>query len=152
MSNWHQVNGFVRLGKDPEVRSFANGGKKTELWCAISNRVKNDKGEWVDDAIWISIEFWNSKNGGTLADRAAGLVKGQEIFVEAKLKMEKWTDKVTNAPRQVMKLTAHGFQYVGKKGDQPSGGGNQSGGSGHSEHEDKNSGGGGDNSGDDVPF
>lgn len=69
-----------RLGKDPEIKTFANS-KKATFSIATTDSYKNQKGEKVEDTQWHNIVVWGKLAG--VAEKY--LKKGQEIAIEGKL-------------------------------------------------------------------
>ena len=77
------------LGKDPEIRYLPSGEAVAGVTLATSNKYKNRNGEMVDETEWHNITFF-----GRLAEIAGQyLKKGSSIYVEGRLKTEKYTDK-----------------------------------------------------------
>lgn len=79
------------LGREPEVRSFQNGGKVCNLRVA-TNESWRDKatGEMRDRTEWHTVTVFN-ENLVRLCEQY--LHKGSKIFVEGKLETRKWTDQ-----------------------------------------------------------
>src|ERR1700745_3852734 len=92
MANLNKVMLIGRLTRDPEVRTFSNGGKVAKVGFAVNNRKKNNQtGQWEDDPVFIEVEVFNRGENGTLADRVEQtLRKGQQIFIEGHLKLDQW--------------------------------------------------------------
>ncbi len=84
------------LGKDPEVRTFPNGGKVCNFPVATSEtwRDKNS-GEKQERTQWHNIAIF-SEPLVNIAERF--LKKGSKIFVEGQLETRKWQDN-TGADR-----------------------------------------------------
>jgi len=77
------------LGRDPEVRGLPNGESVANIAIATSNKYKNRAGEMVDETEWHNAVLF-----GRLAEIAGKyLKKGSSIYVEGRLKTEKYTDK-----------------------------------------------------------
>lgn len=111
-----------RLGADPTVRQFQNGGQVAEISLATSE-VWNDKntGERRENTEWHRVTFF-----GKLADIASQyLKKGSVIYVEGKLKTEKYTDN-NNIERYATKIIADNLQMLGGNQTQEQGGYQQS--------------------------
>src|SRR5438094_4428868 len=89
MANLNKVMLIGRLTRDPEVRSFANGGKVAAFGFAVNNRKKNSQtGDWEDDPVFLDCEAFNRSETFKLADRIEQtLHKGQQIFIEGHLKL-----------------------------------------------------------------
>lgn len=91
MLNKAQIIGH--LGKDPEIRSFANGGRVASFSIATTQKWKNAAGEKVEKTEWHRISV--------LSDALVGIVekyvhKGDKIYIEGQLETRKWTTKDGN--------------------------------------------------------
>ena len=82
-----------RLGKDPEVRSFQNGGKVVNFTLATSE-TWNDRasGERKEKTDWHNIVIKNEKIG-EIAEKY--LKKGSSVYIEGKIETRKWTDQAS---------------------------------------------------------
>lgn len=77
------------LGKDPEIRNLQSGESVANIAIATSNKYKNRAGEMVDETEWHNAVLF-----GRLAEIAGQyLKKGSTVYVEGRLKTEKYTDK-----------------------------------------------------------
>jgi len=79
------------LGRDPEVRSFQNGGKVCNLRIATSETWKDrNTGERKERTEWHSVAIFN-ENLARLAEQY--LRKGSKVYIEGKLETRKWQDQ-----------------------------------------------------------
>jgi single-strand DNA-binding protein len=78
------------LGRDPEVRTFQNGGKVCNLSIATSETWKDKAtGERKEKTEWHRVAIFNER----LADVAEKyLKKGAKVYIEGQLETRKWTD------------------------------------------------------------
>ena len=78
------------LGRDPETKSFPNGGSLTQFSIATSESW-NDKttGERVEVTEWHRIVLNNRL--GEVAQQY--LRKGSKVYIEGSIRTRKWTDK-----------------------------------------------------------
>lgn len=115
MANLNRVMLIGRLSREPEKRTFSNGGAVTRFGFAVNNRKKNQQtGEWEDEPVFLECEAFNRGQGGTLADRMADtLRKGQQIFIEGHLKLDQW--EKDGVKRQQLKIVVDNFQYLEAK-------------------------------------
>ena len=92
MGNLNKVMLIGRLTRDPEERTFANGGKVANFGFAVNNRKKNPQsGEWEDVPVWLDCKAFNREQGRKLADLVMGsLRKGHQVYVEGHLVLEEW--------------------------------------------------------------
>ena len=79
------------LGRDPEVRSFPNGGKVVNLRIATSERWRDKQtGENKERTEWHSVAIFN-ENLGRIAEQY--LRKGSKVYLEGQLETRKWQDQ-----------------------------------------------------------
>jgi single-strand DNA-binding protein len=80
-----------KLGQDPEVRSFANGGKVVNLSVATSDSWKDKStGERKERTEWHRVAIFNEALG-KIAE--IYLKKGSTIFIEGQIETRKWQDQ-----------------------------------------------------------
>ena len=115
------------LGRDPESRSFANGGKVVNLRVATSEQWKDrNSGERRDKTEWHSVAIFN-ENLANVAERY--LRKGSKVYLEGQLQTRKWTDQ-QGQERYSTEVVLQGFNAVMVLLDRPEGGGGAGGGYG----------------------
>ncbi len=108
------------LGRDPESRSFANGGKVVNLRVATSEQWKDrNSGERRDKTEWHSVAIFNEALAG-VAERF--LRKGSKVYLEGQLQTRKWTDQ-QGQERYSTEVVLQGFNAVMVLLDRPDGGG-----------------------------
>jgi single-strand DNA-binding protein len=90
MAGVNKVILLGRLGKDPEVRNFQNGGRVVNLRLATSERYKDRDGNQQEKTEWHSVAIFNEKLG-EIAERY--LKKGSEVYIEGQLETRKWQDQ-----------------------------------------------------------
>lgn len=100
-------------GNDPEVSQFQNGGGVATIAVATSEKYQNKQtGEWVENTEWHRVKAF-----GKLAEIIAQYVrKGTPIYIEGKLKTDKYTDK-NGIERYATNIIADQMQMLGGKGD-----------------------------------
>ena len=87
MASVNKVILVGNLGKDPEVRSLQSGGSMANIAIATSNKYKNRAGETAEETEWHNAVLF-----GRLAEIAVQyLKKGSTVYVEGRLKTEKYT-------------------------------------------------------------
>jgi single-strand DNA-binding protein len=123
MANLNKVMLIGRLTRDPEVRTFANGGKVANFGFAVNNKKKNTQtGQWEDEPVWLDVEAFNRTNGQQQADLIEqSLRKGSQVFIEGHLKLDQWTDK-ENQKRQKLKIVVDNFQFLDSRAASEAGG------------------------------
>jgi len=79
------------LGRDPESRSFQNGGKVVNLRIATSESWKDkNSGEKKEKTEWHSVAIFN-EGLANVAERF--LRKGSKVYLEGSLVTRKWQDQ-----------------------------------------------------------
>jgi single-strand DNA-binding protein len=79
------------LGRDPEVRSFPNGGKVVNLRIATSESWRDKaSGERKERTEWHSVAIFNEALG-KIAEQY--LRKGSTVYIEGQLETRKWQDQ-----------------------------------------------------------
>lgn len=128
------------LGKDPEVR-YTQGGQAVATLSVATSRKWTDKnsGERKEETEWHSVEVW----GKTAEMCGEHLAKGRTVYVEGRIKTEKWQDKQSGQDKYRTKIVADAVQFLGGKGK------GERTADDHADDEQRNSRGGGP---DDIPF
>lgn len=130
MAGFNKVIICGRLGQDPEVRQFPNGGKVVNLRIATSETWKDkNTGERKERTEWHSVAIFNEPVA-KIAEQY--LRKGSEVLVEGQLETRKWQDQSGNdrySTEVVIRPFGGGINLIGGRsggGDQGGGGGGQS--------------------------
>ena len=116
------------LGRDPEVRSFQNGGKVVNLNIATSETWKDrTSGERKERTEWHSVAIF-SEPLGRIAEQY--LKKGSTVYIEGQLETRKWQDQ-SGADRYTTEVVLRPYSgnltLLGGRGD----GGGSGGGGGY---------------------
>lgn len=96
------------LGKDPEVRYAQSGIAVCKLRLAVTERVKDGTDGWKDATEWFTITTF----GKTAESAALYLHKGRQVYVEGRLKSDKYKDK-EGIERTSIEVIANNLQYLG---------------------------------------
>ena len=95
------------LGRDPEVRSFPNGGKVVNLRIATSETWRDKQsGERKERTEWHSVAIFNEALG-KIAEQY--LRKGSTVYVEGQLETRKWQDQ-SGADRYTTEVVLRQFR------------------------------------------
>jgi single-strand DNA-binding protein len=79
------------LGKDPEIRSFQNGGRAASFSIATTESWKDkESGDRKERTEWHRVSILSD---GLVTVAKKYLKKGAKVYVEGKLETRKWTDK-----------------------------------------------------------
>ncbi len=124
MANLNKVMLIGRLTRDPEVRTFSNGGKVAKFGFAVNNRRKNQQtGDWEDEPVFVDVEAFNRGEFGKKADLVEQyLRKGQQVFLEGHLKLDSWTSQ-DGQKRNRLLVVVDNLQFLDSRQDGEGGGG-----------------------------
>ncbi|MBY6138149.1 single-stranded DNA-binding protein [Leisingera daeponensis] len=134
------------LGRDPEVRSFQNGGKVCNLRIATSETWKDrNTGERREKTEWHSVAVFSE---GLVRVCEQYLRKGSKVYIEGQLQTRKWQDQ-SGQDRYSTEIVLQGFGSTltmldgrGEGGGGGGGGGGYGGGQGGGSYGGGNQGGG----------
>jgi single-strand DNA-binding protein len=105
----NRVQLIGRLGKDPESKYTPSGKKVAHFSLAVSQRWKTG-GETKEYTEWVNIEAW-----GRLGEVCQEyLKKGSLVYLEGRLKTEKYEDK-EGSTKYFTKVVALTMQMLDKK-------------------------------------
>jgi len=115
------------LGRDPEVRSFQNGGKVCNLRIATSENWRDKQsGERKERTEWHSVAIFD-ENLVRVAEQY--LRKGSTVYIEGQLETRKWQDQ-SGADKYTTEVVLRPFRstmtMLGGRGDASGGGGGSS--------------------------
>lgn len=118
MAYLNEVTIIGNLGRDPEIRSFPDGGTVCNLTVATTRRWKVcDSQEVQEETEWHRIVFRNQ-----LADIVAEhFRKGYPIYVRGRLKTRKWQDK-EGRDNYTTEIIGEQFQFLQPRQQQDEGG------------------------------
>lgn len=98
------------VGRDPEVRQTGSGGTVANISVACTEKYKDKQGESKEVTEWVNVVFF-----GKLAEIAEKYIKkGGTVFVEGKLKTEKYAD-ANGVEKYSTKVIASSMQLLGGK-------------------------------------
>lgn len=119
MANFNRVILIGNLTRDPECRTFSNGGKVAKFGFAVNNRKKNSQtGQWEEEPMFIDCEGFNRGEFGKLADTIETYCrKGSQICIEGRLHLDQWDDKTTGQKRSKHKVVVESMQLLGARQD-----------------------------------
>jgi single-strand DNA-binding protein len=105
------VNKIIITGNltaDPELRYTPSGKAVLSASIANNEHFTDAQGQEQKVTTFVNLEVW-----GRPAENFGKLVrKGQELFVDGKLRMDEWTDKQTNARRTRLYLLVENWQFT----------------------------------------
>ena len=102
------------LGKDPEVRHLEGGVSVAHFTLATNDYYKDKQGTRVERTEWHNISAWRG-----LADMADKfLKKGQQVYIEGKLRTRQYQDK-DQQTRYITEIIADEISMLGGRPQGP---------------------------------
>lgn len=102
LNRWTAIG---RLCADVDVHTFSNGGSVATIRLAVNNSKKDQSGEWVDDPVFVTCKGFDREHGQKLATLLNQYTrKGDQIYVEGRLKLETWESNGQQQSRLVCYL------------------------------------------------
>jgi len=101
------------LGRDPELRTIPTGQKLSQFSMGVTRRWKS-AGESKEATDWFTVEVW-----GRLGEVSQQyLKKGSLVYVEGRLRTDKYEDK--GETKYFTKVVASSLQFLDRKpADEP---------------------------------
>jgi single-strand DNA-binding protein len=111
MASVNKVILIGNLGRDPESRSFPDGGTICNVTIATTRKWKaRDSNDMQEETEWHRVVFRDR-----LAEIAGEyLKKGRPVYVEGRLKTRKWTDK-DGVEKFTTEIVAEQMQLLGSR-------------------------------------
>lgn len=111
------------LGRDPEIRTFQNGGKVANLRIATSEQWKDrTTGERRERTEWHTVAIMSE---GLVSVVERFLKKGSKVYIEGQLETRKWQDQ-SGQDRYSTEVVLRGFngtlQMLDGRGERSGGG------------------------------
>ncbi|HLF28494.1 MAG TPA: single-stranded DNA-binding protein [Anaerolineae bacterium] len=111
----NRVQLIGNLGRDPEARFTANGRKYATFSVAVDRAWKSADGEKQEATDWFLVNAW-----GKLADVCLNyLRKGRLVFVEGRLRSERWEDKEGGEIHFRTTIAAQSMQILDRRPEEP---------------------------------
>lgn len=116
MAGINKVILLGNLGKDPEVRYLEGGTAVANFTLATSENYKDKtSGERKTITEWHNVVLWR----GLAEITEKYLKKGNQVYIEGKLRTRQWQDKDGNT-RYTTEIVAENMQMIGRKDDNAS--------------------------------
>ncbi len=113
MPTLNRVQLIGNLGRDPEARFTPTGKKYSAFTLAANHTWKSADGERQEAVDWFQVNAWG-KLGETCLQY---LKKGRLVFVEGRLRAERWEDKDSGEPRSRTIVVATNVQMLDRRPD-----------------------------------
>ncbi|MBL8398210.1 MAG: single-stranded DNA-binding protein [Candidatus Accumulibacter sp.] len=111
MASVNKVILVGNLGADPETRYLPNGDAVCNIRMATTERFRDKaSGEFKENTEWHRVVFF-----GKLAETAGQyLKKGRQVYVEGRIRTNKWQDKEGNE-RYTTEIVASEMKMLGSR-------------------------------------
>jgi single-strand DNA-binding protein len=121
MASLNKFLAIGRLTRDVELRVTPKGVQVAQIGLAINRRYKAEDGSQRDEATFLDFEAW----GKTAELCAKYLLRGSEVYFEARAKVDSWEDKASGHKRTKVKFVVENVQFLGGGQRDGAGGGEQ---------------------------
>ena len=119
MANLNKVMLIGRLTRDPEIRTFATGGKVANFGFAVNNFKRNQTtGEREQEAVFLDVKAFNrGEKGRQLADLVEQyLHKGNQVYLEGHLQLDQWTSQ-DGQKQSKLRIVLDDLQFLEPRAD-----------------------------------
>lgn len=122
MANINRVILTGNLTRDPETQALPSGTEVCRLGVAVNHRYKNRQNDqWVEEPNYFDVTVFGPQGQAC----ATYLSKGRPVAIEGRLRWSSWEDKNGGGKRSKVDIVADNVQFLGSRGDEAGGGGNQ---------------------------
>lgn len=112
MASVNKVILVGHLGKDPEIKHLEGDNVVANVSIATTEAYKDRSGNRVENTEWHDLEIWGQQ--ARIAEQY--LRKGSQVFVEGKIKTEKWEKDGHKFSRTKVRVTS--FTMLGSKSNE----------------------------------
>lgn len=106
--SFNRIQLVGNLGRNPETHYTSKGMAVCNFTLATNEKRKDKNGQERTVTTWFRVTLW-----GRQAEIAqAHLVKGRQVFIEGRMRVEDWTDR-DGAARYTVEVHGTGMQFVG---------------------------------------
>lgn len=109
MASYNRVILLGNLTRDIELKYTQSGLAVTEVGIAVSDRRKNQAGEWIEETTFVDVTLW----GRTAEVASEYLGKGSPIFIEGRLKLDTW--ETDGQKRSKLRVVGERMQMLGSR-------------------------------------
>lgn len=108
MSNLNSWKGIGSLTRDPELRSTTKGNAVMDMRVAVNYQYLNDKKEVMTESCFVDIEIFGNK-----AKECAKVLKhGSSVYINGRIRLDKWHDSKTKEPRTKLMIRASEVSFL----------------------------------------
>ena len=113
MRDYNKVILMGNFAQDPEFKDFGNGRQVSNFVVAVNRKWTGPEGQEASEVSFIDCEIWG-KQAKTISDYFS---KGRPIFLEGRLRQDKWTDKETQKKQSRIRVVVESFSFIDSKKD-----------------------------------
>ena len=111
MSDYNRVLIIGNLVQDPEMKDISSNRKVTNFTVAVNRKWKGPEGEEGGEVSYVDCAAF----GHTAEAINKYFSKGRRIFVEGRLKQDKWEDKETKKIHSRLRIVVENFNFMDSK-------------------------------------
>ena len=111
MQDFNKVYLIGNLVKDPEVKNLEGGNKLSNFSLAVNRKWKSAEGDVASDVSYFDCVAFGKK-AEIIGEY---LSKGRRIFVEGRLKQDRWEDKETKKKQSKLRVVVENFHFMDSK-------------------------------------
>jgi single-strand DNA-binding protein len=100
-----------RVTRDPEIRSTPKGTPVAELSLALNRTWTDNRDEKREEVTFVDVTLWGRL--GEIAQQY--LTKGSPVFIEGRLHLDTWEDKLSGQKRSRLRVIGENLQFLGNK-------------------------------------
>lgn len=107
--SYNKITLIANLGREPELKYTPQGEAVCEISVATNEKRKGSNGEQIQETTWFKAILWG-KQAQALAQY---LYKGQQVYLEGRLRLREWTDK-EGRTRTNLEISVTEIQLLGR--------------------------------------
>ena len=115
MASLNKVLLMGNMTRDPQLSYLPSQTAVAEFGLAMTRRFKKQDGSQGEETCFVDCQMFGKR--AEVLNKY--FKKGDPIFVEGRLKLDQWTDK-DNQKRSRLRVFIENFEFVGRRGGQPS--------------------------------
>ncbi len=115
-ASFNRVILIGNITADIDLRYTPSNTAVTDITIAVNDRRKSPSGEWVEETTFVDVTLW----GRTAEVASEYLSKGSPIFIEGRLKLDRW--ETDGQKRSKLRVVCEKMQLLGSRGEGGGGG------------------------------
>ena len=115
MSDFNKTFIIGNLVQDPQLKEISSTNKVVNFTIAVNRSWAGSQGEEAKEVSYIDCTAYGKK--AEVIDKYFS--KGRKIFVDGRLKQEKWVDKDTQKTQSRIRVVVENFHFMDSKKESP---------------------------------